>query len=392
MSVEPLGHSEKSASTVNVVDAAIAEYLRRMYAGEDVDREEFLRQHPDIVEELRGYFSGYDRVCEWMGVSPALPPRGDAQGNLSSKVTLTSNSVAEPATTLRNPAEKLPRRFGDYELLEVVGSGGMGVVYSCRQISLNRYFALKMIHQQHLATARYIERFRKEAKVAAGLQHTNIVAIHEVGEQDGQLFYTMEFVKGTSLANMLRDGPLRTLTAAEYLKTIALAIHHAHLQGVLHRDLKPANVLVDANNEPRVTDFGIAMRLGTRDALTAPGHTVGTPSYMSPEQTSGEQEAIGVQSDVYSLGATLYAMLTGCPPFRAETLVATMLQVRDVEPPSPRLINPAVPKDLEEICLKCLHKDPKRRYRTAKSLADDTERFLNIQELLARPIAHDEIL
>jgi len=392
MSLEPLSQSKRSTLTVNGVDVAISEYLRRTYAGEDVDREEFLRQHPDIVEELRDYFSDYDSVCELAGENPPLPPRGDALGNFSSKETLTSNSAAKLAALSRDPAEKLPRCFGDYELLEVVGGGGMGVVYRCRQISQNRYMALKMIRRQHLATAKYVERFRKEAEAAADLQHTNIVAIHAVGEQEGQVYYTMDYVNGSSLAAMLRGGPLPTATAAEYLKTIALAIHHAHVYGVLHRDLTPANVLIDANNQPYITDFGIAMRLGTRDALTSPGHTVGTPCYMSPEQTSGKQEAIGVQSDVYSLGATLYAMLTGRPPFRAETSAATMLQVRDVEPLSPRLVNPAVPNDLETICLKCLQKDPKRRYRTAKNLADDAERFLNIQEVLARPIAHDELL
>jgi WD40 repeat protein/tRNA A-37 threonylcarbamoyl transferase component Bud32 len=392
MGGEPLSQSEDSALAVNSVDVAIAEYLRRMYAGEDVDREEFLRQHPDIVEELRDYFSNYDRVCELASVSPALPFRGDAHRNVPFGVTETSKTAADPAAALRDPEKELPRRFGDYELLEVVGRGGMGVVYRCRQISLKRYIALKMIRQQHLATAEDIERFRTEAEAAAGLQHTNIVAIHAVGEHDGQIFYTMDYVIGSSLAGMLRDGPLRTATAAEYLKTIALAIYHAHVHRVLHRDLTPANVLIDANDQPCVTDFGIAMRLGARDALTAPGHTVGTPGYMSPEQSTGEHATVGVRSDVYSLGATLYAMLTGRPPFRGETAVETLIQVRETQPVSPRLLNPAVPKDLETICLKCLHKDPARRYQTAKDLADDIERFLNGQEVFARPIGHDEIL
>lgn len=282
--------------------------------------------------------------------------------------------------------------FGDYELLEEIARGGMGVVYLARQISLDRLVALKMILGGHLANAAEMQRFRAEAQTAAQLQHPNIVAIHEVGEHAGQPFFSMDLVKGRNLAQLVREGPLPSRQAATYLKTIAEAVHYAHSQGVLHRDLKPSNILIDENDEPRVTDFGLAKRLNDSQPsaqdpqLTQTGQLLGSPSYIPPEQAAGRKDGIGPASDGYSLGAILYHCLTGRPPFLAETLAQTLRMVAEQEPVSTRLLNAGVPRDLETICLKCLQKDPARRYATAGALADDLNRFLNNEPIRARPV------
>ncbi len=277
-------------------------------------------------------------------------------------------------------------RFGDYELLEEIAHGGMGVVYRARQVSLNRTVAVKMLLFGQFAGKTAFERFRAEAQTAAQLQHPNIVAIHEIGETDGQPYFSMDYVAGRNLADLVRDRPMAAPHAAVYVRKIALAVQYAHTQGVLHRDLKPANVLIDEADEPRVTDFGLARRLVGDSELTLTGQVVGSPNFMPPEQGAGKKARLGPASDVYGLGALLYCLLTARPPFVAETFEATLEQVLHTEPVAPRQLNPGLPLDLETICLKCLEKDPARRYASAAELADELDRFLKGDPIHARPI------
>ena len=252
----------------------------------------------------------------------------------------------------------------------------MGVVYRARQLSLNRIVAVKMILPGRVGSPEMVLRFRAEAEAAAGLHHPNIVAIHEIGECEGQHYFSMDYIEGQNLAEAVREGPLPSARAAQLVAKIAEAIHYAHEHGILHRDLKPSNVLIDGADEPRVTDFGLARRLGGDSTLTLTGQVFGSPNFMPPEQASGRHGAVGVHSDVYGLGAILYYLLTARPPFVGETLETTLAQVLEQEPVSPRLLNPSVPRDLETICLKCLEKEPSRRYASAQALADELGRFL----------------
>jgi tRNA A-37 threonylcarbamoyl transferase component Bud32 len=275
--------------------------------------------------------------------------------------------------------------FGDYELLSEIGRGGMGVVYRARQKKLNRLVALKMIIGGRLASQEDLNRFLIEAKAAARLDHPNIVTVHEIGEIDGQHFFSMEYVEGETLAKRLAHGPLPSKKAARIMVTVAQALHYAHQQGILHRDLKPSNILIDANDEPYVTDFGLAKRLDA-DAThkTETGAILGTPSYMSPEQAAGKIREIGACCDVYGMGALLYELLTGRPPFRSETHLDTLMHVMYSEPVPPRLLNPKIDHDLETICLKCLEKDQHKRYPNAEELAKDLFRYLNGESISAR--------
>jgi eukaryotic-like serine/threonine-protein kinase len=278
-----------------------------------------------------------------------------------------------------------PRRFGDYELIDEVARGGMGVVYRARQVNLDRIVALKMILAGRLATSEDVERFRIEAEAAGRLQHPNVVGIFEVGDVEGQHYFSMEYIEGESLAQRLAHGPLPGRIAAKYVRTIANAVHYAHRQGILHRDLKPSNILIDAADEPHITDFGLAKRLGGGAAShTRSGAVMGTPSYMAPEQAQGRNREITPAVDIYSLGAILYESITGRPPFRAETPVDTISQLLENEPAPPTLLNANVDKDLETICLKCLQKDPRARYATAEDLALDLNRYLEGEPISAR--------
>jgi len=282
-------------------------------------------------------------------------------------------------------------RFGDYELLEEIARGGMGIVYRARQVSLDRIVAVKMLLAGPLAGKDFVQRFRTEAAAAASLQHPNIVAIHEVGFAQGQHFFAMDFVEGLTLGQLAAKGPLSAGKAATYLKTIAEAIHFAHERNVLHRDLKPSNVLVDsATDQPRVTDFGLAKRLEAETDLTLSGQLLGSPNYMSPEQAKAKRGTVGKYSDVYSLGAILYHLLTGRPPFQGETLTEVLRQLADEDPLAPHLLTPRVPPDLETICVKCLEKEPAKRYASALELAEELGRFLRHEPIHARPITRAE--
>lgn len=281
---------------------------------------------------------------------------------------------------------KLPRPFGTYELLEEVARGGMGIVYRARQRPLNRTVALKVLIAGAGSSELLLRRFRIEAEAAGALQHPHIVAIHELGEHDGQPYITMDFVGGRNLAQVCGGQPLEDRRAARYLRIIADAVQFAHARGVLHRDIKPSNVMIDEEDRPRITDFGLAKRLGVESSVTVTGQMVGSPNYVPPEQALGREAEINARTDVYSLGALLYHLLTGRPPFLAGTIPGTLRLVLETEPVAPRRLNPAVPADLETICLKCLEKDQARRYQTAQELVDELDRFLKGEPILARPV------
>lgn len=278
------------------------------------------------------------------------------------------------------------RYFGDYELIEEIARGGMGVVYRARQKNLGREVAIKLLLHGALASGQDVERFRAEAAAAASLKHRGIVSIHEVGECEGQHYFSMDLIAGRDLAVITRDGPLPARQAAEVVAQVADAVQHAHDHGVLHRDLKPSNILLDAEDEPHVTDFGLARRFEDAASLTQTGSLLGTPGYMAPEQAAGQNSRIDARSDVYGLGAVLYHVLTGRAPFTGESATDILRQVVEQEPITPALLNPGIPRDLETICLKCLSKEPGRRYSDAKAVAEDLGRFLRHEPILARPV------
>ena len=294
-----------------------------------------------------------------------------------------------PSRQLENPGGRtrfdIGRSLGDYELLEEIARGGMGIVYRARQMSLNRQVAVKILPGGQFADETFIKRFRREAEAAASLNHPNIVAIHEVGEQDGQLYFSMELIEGRSLADAVRDEPMGARRAAGMLKMMAEAMGFAHARGVLHRDLKPSNVVLDAGETPHITDFGLAKRADGDTDLTLTGQIVGSPNYMAPEQADPKLGPTTEASDIYSLGAILYHLLTGRPPFMGSTVAQTLRLVTECEPVPPRLLHPEVPRDLQTVCLKALELDPRNRYQSAAEFAEELERFLSDEPIRARP-------
>lgn len=335
-------------------------YLAQLQAGEKPDRRTLLQKHPELASALD--------CLEALEV--LAPPAGECP-------------VLDEDTA--DAAPNLPRDFGPYELIREVGRGGMGVVYEAKQRGLDRSVAVKMILAGHLASPEIVRRFQAEAKAAARLRHSNIVHIHDVGCVGGQDFFAMEYIEGQSLEKPIADGPVEAHFAVRLISTVARAVEHLHQQGVLHRDLKPSNILLDAEGQPFVTDFGLAKVFAPDSETTATGIIAGTPSYMAPEQASGRRAEVGPATDVYSLGAILYELLTGAPPFRAKTALDTLMEVLSCDPAMPRSLNPRIPRGLELICLKCLAKEPGERYTSAAALADDLDRFARGEVLEARP-------
>lgn len=327
-----------------------------------------------------------------------LRPAGDA--GVAQDATFISNadhsvhektflSGSKSATKEGTVGDHL-RYFGEYELVEEIARGGMGVVFKARQVGLNRIVALKMILSGNLAGDEEVSRFKTEAEAAAKLDHVGIVPIYEIGEHDGQHYFSMAFIDGESLQDRIRSGPLETRSAAELCAKIATAIAYAHERGVIHRDMKPANVLLDKDSQPKITDFGLAKQVQGDSNLTQTGTVMGTPGYMPPEQAAGNSTEVGPLADVYSLGAILYCLMTGRPPFQAANALDTLMQVVEKAPLSPRDLNPSVPRDLETITLKCLEKTTERRYQSADELASELNRFLRGEPIVARPVSSVE--
>ena len=350
--------------------ALLAELTERQSRGEVIDIHAVAGGHPDFGDEL---------VELWGAVMLA-----NAIGSDASQQIAKSGEFADDSSPDSLAALTLPCRWGDYELLAEIGRGGMGVVYHARQESLSRDVAVKMIIEGKLASSIDQQRFQKEAEATAKLDHPCIVPVYEVGHFDGRPYFTMKYIAGETLQDRIARGPLSPRIAARILAEVAEGIAFAHSQGVLHRDLKPSNIIIDGQERPHVTDFGLAKQIDQGQSLTRTGSILGTPAYMPPEQAAGNRGSIGVQSDVYSLGAVLYAMLTGQPPFKADTHVDTVLQVLEQDPIPPHVLNPHANRDLEMIALKCLQKPKDLRYHSASELAADLRAFLNDESIAAR--------
>lgn len=305
-----------------------------------------------------------------------------------------STHVGVAETVFRSPSgnaeSSVPSDFGDYELIREIARGGMGVVYQARQLKANRLVAIKMILAGQFASKADVSRFYAEAESAARLDHPNIVPIFDVGRHGNHHFFSMAFVDGESLADRIRTGPMPPHEAAAIVRTIADAVSYAHQQGVIHRDLKPGNVLVSKSGDLRVTDFGLAKQIDSGHDLTATHQVLGTPNYMPPEQAAGQAANVGVTADVYSIGAIMYALVTGRPPFQAASQLDTLRQVMERDPVAPHLLLPELDADYETICLKCLEKQPSSRYANAGALRDELDRYLNGQPITARPVGSVE--
>jgi tetratricopeptide (TPR) repeat protein/tRNA A-37 threonylcarbamoyl transferase component Bud32 len=349
--------------------------LEAIDSGQVRNREELLDRYPEFAAELNRFLEDQERVERCAAPLRAVAAAAAGSTPRHGESTVAGTDGSRPAGTLRS--------LGDYELLEEIGQGGMATVYRARQRSLGRTVAVKVMRAADGAARRDAERFRREAELAACLDHPHIVPVYEVGEQDGYVYFSMKLIEGDSLADCLRFQ-FDPRAAARLLAEVARAVHHAHQRGVLHRDLKPANILLDRAGQPHVTDFGLARRVEGDSSLTQSGALLGTPSYMAPEQTSAKRGEVTIAADVYGLGAVFYALLTGRPPFRADTAVDTLLLVREREPEAPRRLNARVDRDLQAICLKCLEKEPGWRYASAEALAQDLERWLAGAPIAAR--------
>jgi serine/threonine-protein kinase len=289
-----------------------------------------------------------------------------------------------PQSKKATRAAEILGELGDYELLEEVGRGGQGVVFRARQKSLNRTVALKVISLGQWASKAHLKRFRREAEAAANLDHPNIVPIYEVGERDGSCYFSMKFIEGGQLDEVVRRTPMSIRKAAELIAKVARTVHYAHEHGIVHRDIKPGNVLLDAESEPHLTDFGLARLVESESTITRTLEVLGTPSYMAPEQAVANNADVSSATDVYGLGAVLYQLLTGYPPFAGGTTFETIKLLLDTEPRQPQLLNRKIDRDLSAICLKCLEKDPKRRYPSALELAEDLEHWLKHEPIRAK--------
>jgi hypothetical protein len=354
-----------TASTIDEQHLALllADMTDAVLRGEAVDLERVCGEHPEYSGELRRL---------WGAVMVA-----DAAGSDTRSDSPELPDWPEAVVTL-------PCRFAGYELLEEIGRGGMGIVYRARQVSLDREVAVKMILRGPLASGVDRQRFRVEAEATARLEHASIVPVYEVGESQNGPYFSMKYIRGRTLSSLLAQRPLPPREAARILASVAHGIHYAHQHGILHRDLKPSNILVDEQGQPLVTDFGLAKRTGHGAVITQTGDVLGTPAYMAPEQAAGDRGQVGPASDVYSLGAILYHMLTGRPTFQAASPVDTLLMVLEQDPVPPRVLNPQADRDLEMIALRCLQKPADLRYQTAADLAADLEAYLNDEPIAAR--------
>jgi TolB-like protein/Tfp pilus assembly protein PilF len=312
-----------------------------------------------------------------LGIFPDAVAAGDDGGSAEDIQTNNETARSESAATMLG-------ELGDYELLEEIGRGGQGVVFRARQKSLNRTVALKVISLGQWASKAHLKRFRREAEAAASLDHPCIVPIYEVDERDGSCCFSMKFVEGGQLDEVTRCEPMPIRRAVELIAKVARTVHYAHEHGILHRDIKPGNILLDAKGEPHLTDFGLARLVESESSVTQTLDVLGTPSYMAPEQAVGNNAAVSSATDVYGLGAVLYQLLTGHPPFAGGATYETIRLLLNTEPRQPRLLNPKIDRDLSTICLKCLEKDPKRRYSSSLALAEDLERWLKHEPILAR--------
>lgn len=347
----------------------LSEITDKQSRGETVDINLYCDENESVGEELRRLFAAvvvtdvagkHSTSGEWRDADPSSPNRIEC-----------------------------PFQFGEFELIEEIGRGGMGVVFKARHQKLNRIVALKMILGGELASPEDRQRFMAEANAAAKLQHDSIVSVYEVGQHEGKLFFCMEYVSGRTLLQELRSGPCTPRRATKILLQIANAMSYAHQQGVLHRDLKPSNILIAENGDAKITDFGLAKKISNRKSIaikkvTLTGAVVGTPAYMSPEQAAGARGEIGPASDIYSIGSILYYMLTGRAPFQGSSPMDTLLMVLDQDPIPPRIVNRNANRELEMICLRCLQKPPELRYQSANELAKDLEAFQNDEPISAR--------
>jgi WD40 repeat protein/predicted Ser/Thr protein kinase len=378
---------EDKSSYREAVEKLAEEFVERYRCGERPDISEYCARLPDQAAEIRDLFR---TILMMEGIEPEEELREFFKDH--ERMLPRAGPLFEATLALTGSAgapDKI-RYFGDYELLEEIARGGMGVVFKARQVTLNRIVAVKMILGGHLAGPEDVQRFHIEAEAAAQLDHPGIVPIYEVGEQNGQHYFSMGFVEGESLAKRVAEGPLEPKIAAEIVRTVSEAVQYAHERGVIHRDLKPGNVLLDKHGKPKVTDFGLAKLTESGSDLTGTGQILGTPSYMPPEQAAAQVSAVDRLSDVYSLGAILYCLLTGRPPFQAANPLETLLQVQKQEPVAASQLNPHVPLDLDTIVLKCLEKPPMRRYGSAQALAEELQRYLEGRPILARPVGRAE--
>jgi serine/threonine protein kinase len=318
------------------------------------------------------------------GLSAVASAKADDPGRVDEPAGDETDAAAAGHNKKTARAAELLGELGDYELLEEVGRGGQGVVFRARQKSLNRTVALKVISLGQWASKAHLKRFRLEAEAAAHLEHPGIVPIHEVGERDGSCYFSMKFIEGGQLDEVVRRTPMSIRRAVELIANVARTLHYAHEHGILHRDIKPGNILLDAKGEPHLTDFGLARLVQTESTMTRTMEVLGTPSYMAPEQAMGNNAAVTSVTDVYGLGAVLYQLLTGQPPFAGGATYETIKLLLETEPRQPRLLNPKIDRDLSTICLKCLEKDPKRRYLSALALAEDLEHWIRHEPIQAR--------
>lgn len=349
-------------------DPRIDEFLERIL-NEECTPEEACAQAPELLPQVIARWKRFQRVDEQLNFFFPSTPLDDLRASVDAV------DVCD---------DRFPKIAG-YEVQRILGRGGMGIVYRARQLALSRDVALKMLLAGCYAAPHELLRFRREAQAVAALRHANIVQVYDVGEMEQRPYFTMEYVEGGSLSERLAGVPQPARDAAATVATLAKAVQFAHDGGIVHRDLKPANILLAADGTPKITDFGLARWFDGEAELTLSGARIGTPSYMAPEQAAGKSNAVGPAADIYSLGAILYEMLTGRPPFRAETAMETQRQVITEVPVSPSRLNDRVPRDLTTICLKCLHKEPQRRYSSALALAEDLQRFLRGEPILARP-------